>query len=439
MASHIKSTIHSIFKSNFFKDSSWAVFGNGIGYGLMLLSGIIIARMLGKDLYGEYGFVKTTMFQFAAFATLGLGYSSTKFVAESKEKQKADIDSIVKASIDITTVASASIALLLIVFATPLSTFLNAPSLASTFQALGLLIIVRAISTTQYGILAGFGDFKRIAYSNTLSGVVMIVGCIPLTCYLGITGSLTTLVCSQVVAAAYNAYCINCHAHYSLFKTRSRHSWTIAKFSLPIALQEFTFALSKWLGILIITKYATLGEVGIYTASELWYAVILTVPTFLSNVILSHLSALGDDYNKHKKSVNVMIGVNVCCTIVPLIAVYIATPLILNIYGPSFTGMEPVLKISVMTTLFTCCSNVLTSELIALGKTWTLFTIRFIRDLSMVVTGFIVIRGNDGQYAARDYATITLTYTAIFFIVIYIISQYYINKKSKITQSSKNA
>ena len=57
MASHIKSTIHSIFKSNFFKDSSWAVFGNGIGYGLMLLSGIIIARMLGKDLYGEYGFV----------------------------------------------------------------------------------------------------------------------------------------------------------------------------------------------------------------------------------------------------------------------------------------------------------------------------------------------------------------------------------------------
>ena len=101
--------------------------------------------------------------------------------------------------------------------------------------------------------------------------------------------------------------------------------------------------------------------------------------------------------------------------------------------------MEPVLKISVMTTLFTCCSNVLTSELIALGKTWKLFTIRFIRDLSMVVTGFIVIRGNDGQYAARDYATITLTYTAIFFIVIYIITQYYINKKSKITQSSKNA
>lgn len=112
------------------------------------------------------------------FCHIGIRIFIDKVCRRSKEKQKADIDSIVKASIDITTVASASIALLLIVFATPLSTFLNAPSLASTFQALGLLIIVRAISTTQYGILAGFGDFKRIAYSNTLSGVVMIVGCI---------------------------------------------------------------------------------------------------------------------------------------------------------------------------------------------------------------------------------------------------------------------
>ena len=40
------------FKLNkFAKDSFWSVFGNGLGNALMLLAGIIIARMLGKDLY----------------------------------------------------------------------------------------------------------------------------------------------------------------------------------------------------------------------------------------------------------------------------------------------------------------------------------------------------------------------------------------------------
>jgi len=68
--------------SKLFKDSFWAVFGNGLGNGLMLLAGIIIARFLGKDLYGEYGVVKTTMFYIASFATFGLGFTSTKYIAQ---------------------------------------------------------------------------------------------------------------------------------------------------------------------------------------------------------------------------------------------------------------------------------------------------------------------------------------------------------------------
>ena len=60
------------------KDSFWSIFGNGLGNLLLLIAGIIIARFLGKDLYGEYGIVKTTMFYIAAFSTFGLGYTSTK-------------------------------------------------------------------------------------------------------------------------------------------------------------------------------------------------------------------------------------------------------------------------------------------------------------------------------------------------------------------------
>ena len=51
--------IGKLKNNKFFKDSFWAVFGNGMGYALLLLAGIIIARFLGKDLYWEYGFVKT--------------------------------------------------------------------------------------------------------------------------------------------------------------------------------------------------------------------------------------------------------------------------------------------------------------------------------------------------------------------------------------------
>ena len=39
-----------LIQSKLAKDSFWAVFGNGFGNALLLLAGIIIARLFGMDL-----------------------------------------------------------------------------------------------------------------------------------------------------------------------------------------------------------------------------------------------------------------------------------------------------------------------------------------------------------------------------------------------------
>ena len=121
MLLYISKLKQKVIHSKFIQDSSWAIFGNGFGYALLLLAGIIIARLLGKDLYGEYGFIKTTMFQFAAFSTLGLGYTSTKFVAEYRAKDPTKIRGIIASSINITIIVSCIIALALFIFAHPFS------------------------------------------------------------------------------------------------------------------------------------------------------------------------------------------------------------------------------------------------------------------------------------------------------------------------------
>ncbi len=44
-----------IINSQLAKDSFWAIFGNVVGKGLSMIAMIIIARILGKNDYGEYG------------------------------------------------------------------------------------------------------------------------------------------------------------------------------------------------------------------------------------------------------------------------------------------------------------------------------------------------------------------------------------------------
>ena len=72
--------IQRITNSVLARDSFWAVVGNGLGNAFLLLAGIFIARLFGKDLYGEYGVVKKKKMYYAKFDTFGLGITSTKLL-----------------------------------------------------------------------------------------------------------------------------------------------------------------------------------------------------------------------------------------------------------------------------------------------------------------------------------------------------------------------
>ena len=64
--------IERIRQSPLFKDSMWSLIGSTVGRGLSLIAGILVARFLGKDIYGEYGIIKTTLIYIEIFSTFGL-------------------------------------------------------------------------------------------------------------------------------------------------------------------------------------------------------------------------------------------------------------------------------------------------------------------------------------------------------------------------------
>ncbi|NOZ40854.1 MAG: oligosaccharide flippase family protein [Planctomycetes bacterium] len=59
--------------------------GAVISRGLMLVASILVARMLGKTVYGELGMIRSTVGMFGVFAGFGLGLTATKHVAEFRE------------------------------------------------------------------------------------------------------------------------------------------------------------------------------------------------------------------------------------------------------------------------------------------------------------------------------------------------------------------
>lgn len=426
--------IQRLRNSSFFKDSFWAVSGNGMGNLLMLLSGILIARFLGKDLYGEYGIVKSTMFLMALFASFGLGDTSTKYIAEYIQKDSSQIRSIIKASLCIVGLFSGGMCLLLMISAEALAGFVRVPHMAVAFRFLGIIIVFRALNTVGAGLLGGFKDYRRLGINNVTAGVSMISLAVPLTLLWDLKGSLLALLLSQVLLSVLNLSAVVKKAQSYLSSSGQRFEKEMLSFSFPFALNEFVYTVCSWLGTLLMTRYSSVGELGISSAAGQWNSIIMFMPGLLGNVILSYLSTTaGTNERQHSLIIRRMLLVNLACTVIPLVVVALFSDFITAFYGPTFVTMKPVLLVYIFGTIFTCLTRVFQSNLMSEGKKWRAFAIRSSYNFLQLVVSYIILRITDGIDAAYNMAWVSSS-VALFSLFLYV-GDYMIERRATVTKN----
>ena len=88
--------VEKIHRNSLAKDAFWAMIGSVLGKGLSLLAGILVARFLGKELFGQYGIIKNTLVNVAVFSTLGLGYTGTRYISKCYHERQEDVFDIIK-------------------------------------------------------------------------------------------------------------------------------------------------------------------------------------------------------------------------------------------------------------------------------------------------------------------------------------------------------
>jgi len=392
----ISQIIERLRKSSLFKDSFWSVLGNAAGHGLALIVGIFVARYLGKDIYGEYGMIKSTLLNIAIFSTFGLGYTATKFIAEAKNKNNQNIRQIIVGSTNITLVTSTLFSLFLFVFSKQVAVYLEAEHLSFSLRIFAVNIVFNAISTVQIGILAGFKAFKAIAINNAIVGVVTFVLSVVLTYFWGIEGALSALLVASLTKCALNFAVVRKTLHsYPLSEQQSGSIIkTLLLFSLPITLHEGVYSITNWLCILLLIKLSNYGEVGLWSAAQQWSAVILFMPGVLRNVTLSYLSGTDKNSAQHKKVIGSMVLLNFISTLVPCLVVFAFSGLISSFYGEDFVQLPTVLSISVFTTVFGAIQIVYSKEYISINKVWVHFCLSTLFNILTLILAFFSIKIN---------------------------------------------
>tara|TARA_R110002072_G_scaffold258339_1_gene417011 strand:- start:10667 stop:11962 length:1296 start_codon:yes stop_codon:yes gene_type:complete len=421
----INNLITKLKNNQLFKDSAWSLLGNVVGRGLALVAGILVARFLGKDVFGEYGIIKNTILTIGVFSTFGLGYTATKYIAEFKALSRDKIPLFIKTANKITFTFSGFMALLLFVFADYVAFhWLEAAHLGTPLRILAVLIIFNAITTTQIGILSGFGKFKEIAKINSIVGVLTFLFSVLLTYYFDLNGALLALLLVQVINCILNYYAVK--RETKTIDTLVQQDKTMLKgilnFSTPIALQEAVYAITSWLASLLLIKYATYGDLGMYTAAMQWNAIILFIPGILRNVILSHLSENTNNQLAHNKILKQTIAINFIATLIPCILVFIFSGLIAKSYGQTFDGLAILISLACFITIFSSISNVYSQAYMSKGINWLMLRIRLFRDFGIVVLAYFLLNFTNSDFNGALLLILSvLTINILFLLLMFII------------------
>lgn len=271
----------------------WSMAGAVISRGLMFVATVLVARMLGKTIYGELGMIQSTVGMFGVFAGFGLGLTATKHVAEFRQSDPDRAGRIIGLSGLFAMVTGGLMALGLFIFAPWLAEHtINAPHLSGVLRIGALILFINALNGAQTGALAGFEAFKTIAYVNLFVGLISFPILVSGVYFGGLTGAVWALTINLCVNWLLNHVALRKEARrYSVpftFRDCSREWSILWSFALPAALAGSMVGPVNWAcGAFLVNQPDGYGEMGIFSATIVFRRITLLIVGNLNQPLLS--------------------------------------------------------------------------------------------------------------------------------------------------------
>jgi len=384
--------------------------GAVISRGLMLAATVLVARMLGKTGFGELGMIRSTLGMFGVFAGFGLGLTATKHVAEFRTSDPARAGHIIGLSALFASVTGGLMALGLFIFAPWLAQHtINAPHLTGVLRIGALILFINALNGAQTGALAGFEAFKTIAYVNLFVGLISFPILVCGAYFGGLTGAVWALTINLGVNWLLN--------HIALRKEERRYKvpftlrncsreWPVLwRFSLPAFLSGTVAQPVYWACIaLLVNQPNGYGEMGIFSAADQWYGMLLFLPSMFGRVVLPVVSdQMGQ--NKAKPSIKTLVlalKTNLLITVPLATAACIASPYIMSLYGEHFTSGWPTMVVLLLAAVVKAAIAPAGILVAASGKMWIGFATNSFWAVTIILgTLLLVDFGSLGIVVAR--------------------------------------
>lgn len=386
-------------RGRFARGAVWSLIGAVISQGCGLAASVITARLLGREQFGEYGMIQSTVGMFGVFAGMGLGLTATKYVAELRVTNPERAGRIIALSTAVA-LGTASTAVVALFAAAPwlAASTLNAPHLSAELRIAAGMLFLNALNGTQTGVLAGLEAFRAIARVNLIRGVLTFPLAVAGVLLWNLRGAVAALVAAAAVGWILNHIAIRAECRRNRIAVRWESFWSdrviLWRFSLPAFLGGAMTSPAMWAASsILVNQPHGYAEMGIFSAANQWRTAVAFLPALLSQPLLPMLSNVGGlgDSKPFRKLLRANLLLSFWLSVLIAAPIVLCSSWIMKTYGRDFLAGWPVLILLVLATVISSAASVIGQAIASLDRMWWGFSLNSVWALVLLASAVLLV------------------------------------------------
>jgi FkbM family methyltransferase len=407
------SASRSSVRSRFQTGVAFNLIGTVFNQGSTFVVNIVVANLLGRQIFGEYAIVQNTLVAVSVFVQLGIGYVATKYVAEfrSTDRERAGRILGMLCGLSITLAGIASFTLLFLARWLAASV-LKAPTLGPTLAIGSAVLLFAVLNGFLIGTLAGLEGYRVLAKALAFGGTAYLIVCSGFAWRGGLNGAIGGQAISGCVLFVMLAFALRrecLRQGIRINYRRAANEWPIiVKFAVPGALSGFTSAPALWFAsALLVRQPDGFSQMAIFSASFSLMAAVLLLPSIANNVgmsLINHHKGTGNSL-EYRQIFWVNLAVTTAIVVAGAVAAAVLGPELLRLFGKNFKNGYTTLLILLVAAVPQGLAVALYQIIQSQAKMWLSFlAVSVPRDALIVILAYWLIPTHGASGVAFGYA-----------------------------------
>lgn len=360
----------------FMRSAAWSFMSAIATKASVVIIGVLVARTLGAQAFGEYGLIQSAVVMLANVAAQATTTATAKHVSQCKAFAPEKTGRGIALTLAFCVMLSALISVVAVFFPVFFSSFILGADPRNYLSVIVLSYITLIIlSGWTQGCLIGWGRYRTIALINGVGAVIAIPTTYYLTLAFSLQGALSGLAGTQLLVVLFGAVACCKSLKSKRIPIRLQGAMlekqAILAVGLPLLLTGLMVAPMNWFANKLLAQTDNgLAALGLYAAAMQWNAICSHVSVVLGTVLVPMLASAGAGNSRQLEAINLLSGWLVVLIVIQPVIVFADE--VATLYGPGFKSrdFEVTLSLVVLSALLSAFKSGISRKMVVMNLAW---------------------------------------------------------------------